>query len=381
MRASFLLLILAGCSSVERITDRLEPVREGKPVLSRGWAFVESEEDYARMNAGQGQFTSGSPVIAGEKVIFGSDRFGLMAVNKYTGQKIWRRGIPDGVSAQILVLKDRLYVGGDDGVFRCLDVASGAEAWATNLGLSVQGQPLLLQDRIVTATMDDAVHALDPQTGKVLWSYRRSTDTRTKIHGGGNPTLFGGKVWVGFSDGSLLALDPRDGAVSSEQSWKDNSKFHDVDARPVAWRGGLLVVSFDGKLRFLGAESNLIWEFPAGGARSPVIGSQDRIFLPSSDGAVYAIRGANGKELWKHVLRKGVPTGAVLVSGQKRDLLVVATSEEKILALDPDTGAELGSVGLGKGSGSFSSLTSDGETGSIFLLSSFSRLYQLRVTL
>lgn len=381
-RSVVFLLLLSACSSVERVVDRLEPVKEEKSVLTRGWAHVESEAEFGEMNAGQGQFTLGSPVIVDEKVIFGSDRFGITAVNKHTGQKVWQKTILDGLTGQILAHKGRLYVGGNDGQFRCLEAASGSEVWSQDLGLSVHGLPAMLPDRLIVTTMDDAVHALDPQTGKILWSYRRSVSSRTKILGGGNPVLWNGKVWVGFSDGSLLALDPQDGSVASEQSWKDNAKFSDVDARPVIWKDGLLVVTFDGKLRYLnGGGGSVVWEFPAGGARSPLVGAKNRIFLPSSDGAIYAIQGGTGKEEWRHILRRGVPTGVVMASVKGKDVLVVATSDEKIFAIDPDSGAALGSVAIGKGSGSSSALTADPETGAVFMVSHFSRLYQLKVAL
>ena len=70
-----------------------------------------------------------------------------------------------------------------------------------------------------------------------------------------------------------------------------------------------------------------------------------------------------------------------MASVNGKDVLVVATSDEKILAIDPDNGSMLGSVAIGKGSGSSSALATEPETGAVFLVSHFSRLYQLKVTL
>jgi len=302
-----------------------------------------------------------------------------VAVNKRNGQRLWHRQVPYGVSSQILVQKNRVFVGGDDGKFRCLDSESGRAVWEVTVDFPVHGTPVIAADRLYVYTNNDAIHALDPDTGKSLWVYRRPPNGKTRVYGGGNLTYFAGMIWSGFSDGSLVALHPVDGAVKNELTYSDNTKFTDIDAQPLPWRSGLLVTTFDGKLRYLRKDLSEVWQAPVGGARAPIPGYGDSLFFAASDGVVYSIDGNTGKEKWKFVLKRGVPTGLLLVKTGSRTVLVAGTSHDQIFAIDPETGSELGSVNLGGNSGTFSSLALDEETGNLFLLSSFSRLFQLRL--
>ena len=373
-----LAVLTVGCSRVTRVVDKLSPVRESRPVLARGWTYVEEDQDRLNLEAGVGQATLGSPVIVNEKVVFGSERFGIVAVNKKTGRRLWQREVPYGVSGQILVKKNRIYVGGDDGKFRCLELDSGRELWVTNVDFPVQGSPVFAADRLYTYTNNDMIHALDPDTGKILWSYRRPPNGRTKVLGGGNLTYYIGMVWSGFSDGAIVGLDPLEGTVKQEITLADNTKFTDIDAQPLPWKAGLLVTTFDGKLRYLRKDLTEVWQFPAGGSRAPVVHG-DTLYFSSSEGTIYALNGSTGQEKWRFVLKRGVPTGLIMVNRGNRNILVAGTSNDHIYAIDPETGSDLGSVRLGGNSGTFSSIALDDETGNIFLLSSFSRLFQLRL--
>jgi outer membrane protein assembly factor BamB len=374
-------LSFAACAPISKLTKKFQPLGEPKPVLVRGWTWVEDDKERLELGASEGQFTLGSATIVGDKVVFGSERFGVNVVNKKTGARIWSRKIDKGVNSQIAVHKDQIFFGADDGAFRCLDLQSGREVWHTELGFPVRGMPLFANDRLFAYTNDDALHALDPQTGKSLWVYRRPPNSRTRVIGGGNPTFFGGQVWLGFSDGSLLALDPTDGSIKNETAFTDNNKFSDIDAQPLPWRNGLLIATFDGKLHYVRKDMAQVWEFNAGGARAPLVGEDgNSLYLASSDGTIYNINGQSGTETWRFVLKRGVPTGLVLVKDSKgRHVLIAGTSHDQIIAVDAESGAELGSVNLGGNSGTYSSLAYDEETRTVFLLSSFSRLFQLRL--
>lgn len=376
MRAIFcasLALGLVGCASSWRPSAERPVV----PALERGWFFVEDSKEALSMEASVAPVSYSAPVLAGELLVAGSDRFGVMVFHKRTGQLVWRKRMPEEVAAQPLVQGERLFVGTTNGSMHSLDLAGGAEKWQVSLTGPVQGEFLLAFDRLFVATADGALHALDPGTGKLIWSYRRSMLGGSTIRGGGRPAAISGRIWMGFSDGALVALDPQTGALETEKVFRDNLKFLDLDAKVVGWRGGLLVSTYDGKLRYLRPDASTIWEFDAGGARTPLVSEQEVVYLPSSDGTVYALRGSTGKEIWRHALRRGVPTSLSLVDGKRGQALVVTSSEEWVSALDPATGQLRGRISLGKGSGSYAPVAVDGRE--FYVLSAYSRIYQLRL--
>lgn len=371
LTAAAALSALAGCSHIKKPG----PVRTAEPVIQQGWSYVEPESEFLHMETGVDPVSFSGPALVGEKLFFGSERFGLVALNRKNGQQLWRRKLDGALIAVPLVNDTSVFAGTETGSVYSLEAAGGKEKWHVMLSGPVHGSFLVAYQRLYVGTADEAIHCLDPSTGKEVWTYRRSGFGGTSVRGGGNPAAVNGKIWAGFSDGSLLALNPDTGGVEMEKSFRDNLKFTDIDARVVGWRDGMLVSTYDGKLRFLRKDGSTIWEFGSGGARAPVLGDGDVLFFPSSDGAVHALSGNTGKEIWNFPMRRGIPTGMTMVTRNQRKVLLVAGSEEKIYAVDAISGRQLGVAALGRGSGSYAPIVADPESGDFYVLSQHSRIH------
>ncbi|MCO5142210.1 MAG: PQQ-binding-like beta-propeller repeat protein [Oligoflexia bacterium] len=372
----FVCLLAASCAQLGKPTS----LRKDKPAFSRGWGFIEPENEFLSMNAGVNQVSYSAPILHGNKVIFGSDRFGLTALSEKNGKILWQKRFSGaGVSATPFLFNDKVIVGTDTGLVSSFDAQLGTETWKQELSGPVHGAFAFSDGRLFVGTADEAMHALDISTGKVLWTYRRNAFSGTSIRGGGNPSVIQGKVWTGFSDGTLVALNIHDGRVEFEKQYRDNPKFFDLDAKVLSWRDGILFPTYDGSLRYLRMDGSTIWEQKVGGARAAVIGRSGKIYLPSSDGAVYAIDGSSGKILWQVPLPTGVPTSIILKEGEQKSYLIVGSSKKYIYALNPDTGEVLDRYSLGSSTGTFSPLLVDEEYKHLYLLSMGSRIYQFRL--
>lgn len=367
------ILVLSSCAGK---TWKPGPVRTAEPTLRRGWSYVESEESALKLSTGVTPVSYSAPLVLGEKLIFGSERFGLTVLGKRSGQVLWQKTFAEPVTAAPFAENNRIFVGTAAGDIYQFNLESGQENWKVALSAAVHGTFLEAFDRLYVATVDEALHALDPATGKILWTYRRPAFSGTSIRGGGNPAAIGGKIWMGFSDGALVSIDPQNGAQDSERIFRDNLKFTDLHARVLGWKEGLLVSTYDGKFRSLRKDGSLSWEFPAGSARSPLLAESGVVYLPGSDGNVYAINADTGKELWRYGLKRGVPTALALVSRAGAKALLVTGSEEKILLLNPENGKLLDESSLGRGSGSYSPVAVDDDGKTFYVLSAYSRIYQ-----
>ena len=376
------LLLLVSLGSISCSALRPNPSKAKIPLLERGWSFIESEEELINQETGAPELNFSSAALEGGKLIYGSMRFGLQVLDQKSGKVLWRKKIPGGVGANVLVREKKIFVGGEDGIFRAYGLDTGQEVWSSDIKFPASGTPILAQGKILVGTIDHAVHALDPATGKVLWTFRRGASAGTTIRGGGNAAFINGKFWVGFADGTLVALDPNDGAASLEKQYQDNAKFTDIDATPVAWKRGVLVASYDGRLRYLKTDGSLQWVFPAGGARSPIPSSLmgGTIFFGSSDGYVYAIQDGTAKELWKFPLKKGVPTGMALLNIGKNPVLVVSSSDNFIYSLDAKTGKELERESLGSSSGTYGEILVEEKSSAdrLYIVSHTGRIHEFR---
>lgn len=375
----FLGLSLAATGCAGKLGKNSGPEPE---VLRRGWNFVEEESELLSQETGSPDINFTSGIISGGRFYYGSTRFGLMAMNKETGRVYWRKNFPGGVASNLVIFDKRIYVGSQDGFFHALSVDTGEEIWKSNLNFPALGTPAIAQGRILVGSIDRAVHALDLTTGKELWAFRRGSTGTTTIKGGGNPAYIAGKFWVGFSDGTLVALDPNDGAASVEKQFQDNPKFSDIAATPVPWKRGILVSTYDGRIRYINPDGSLVWTFPAGGAHSPVATPLfgGAVFVAASDGHVYAIQDGTAKELWKFGLKRGIPTGIALVSQGEKHTLVVASSDNFVYALDAANGKLLAQDSLGSSSGSYADLVSEStKSDKLYLVSHYGRVFQYNI--
>lgn len=373
-------VLLSGCGSF-----RPEPSRaKFEPVL-RGWSFVESSEEMADQQTGAPAINYSSPVLYKDELLVATERFGLTSFNKHSGTVNWRIPIKGGASSTPVVFENKVFVGSNEGFFFAYPLGGGAEHWSQDLRFPVKGKPAYLGGRILVATVDHAMHALDASTGKILWTYRRNAASGTTIKGGGNASVIDGKFWVGFSDGSLVVLEPNDGSELREKQFRDNIKFTDIDAEPVPWKQGVLVSTYDGRLRYIKKNGLPIWTFPKGSAKAAVPGSGvNMIFLPGSDGTVYAVSDSSGKRIWQYSLERGVPTGVAYFgnstdASMKDGLVAVASSDNFLYILDAKTGSLKQIMRFGSSSGAYGSVIADQKNKRFYVLSHYGRVYQFRV--
>jgi alcohol dehydrogenase (cytochrome c) len=108
------------------------------------------------------------------------------------------------------------------------NVGTLTQAWATNLGLCPSGQascgseeatPVEYGGTLYYQTPRNGVYALDATTGQVLWNFNppyATWDPGFQAGSGGRQpgvSVANGRVFVGFADGSLVALNPLTGQL------------------------------------------------------------------------------------------------------------------------------------------------------------------------
>ena len=370
------------CLSCSTSSFRISPEKISSPhVLSRGWSYVESSDSLAQISAGSPMVYYSHVEVMDNLLIYTSERFGISVLNKYTGALLWRKKIAEGSRSGIYTREGVIYVGGNDGFFRAYH-KNGKEIWKTDLRYPIRGKPLIVKDRIFVSTINHSVHALQTQTGSLLWTYPHPVEAGMHIRGGGNISYLYNRLWVGFDDGVLLALRPRDAVPLFRHRFprRSETKFFDVDAPVFSWKKGLLVSSFNGKLYHMSLNGKIFWSFPAGSVHAPALRPSKEnplIYIASNDGSVYAVDGKKGMRRWKYTLPSGVPTGVAYL--RTKNVLVVSSSNSYVYALHGDTGQLLDAEFLGSSSGSYGPLAVDVDESSLYLVSMYGRVYQFRV--
>ena len=105
--------------------------------------------------------------------------------------------IGEPIKASPLVAKGVVYVAGEGGTVRALDVASGKTLWTTNIGGDIQMTPTLADGLLFvgTHTLPGTFAALDEATGATHW--------RATLYGAirGEPVVLNGTVYIGDASG------------------------------------------------------------------------------------------------------------------------------------------------------------------------------------
>jgi outer membrane protein assembly factor BamB len=148
-----------------------------------------------------------APVVAGDRVLVGTSRDSLFAVDAESGKIVDRRGLGAQISAAPAAGNGMLYLPLQSGEVAALRADDLQEAWRVRVDGPILAAPAV--------SRDGSVYVLD-RTGAVHVVDRDGASRRLGAAGGvvtGSLVLAQNALVVGRVDGTLLALDRDDGSV------------------------------------------------------------------------------------------------------------------------------------------------------------------------
>lgn len=373
MRSVLLLpcfITLAGCASVNSTLEQWSSKNSLKREFEVKTAWV--RQTTLKDNLGFRKINRMTPVLAGDLVIQGNGLDGIVAYQKETGQLKWRLRIPNGAEPSATLIKDRLFVGASDGNFYSLAASTGQVQWTFATKAENLSSPLLEDGVIYFLAGNNVFYALDAATGRQLWLYSRQDTSQFSIRGGSQAAFKNGNLYVGFSDGSLVSLNAKTGAVLWELQLNRNKRFRDVDATPVIDGGQLYVAGYDDRLYCVSLDKGeVIWRVD-GGSYSGVTLLGDKLFVPTTNGEIWALKRSNGEKIWSYKIKEGIGTQIKSYKGT----LVFGESQGFLRFLDPNSGAALG--GMEPGRGILSAPQIDETQNRVYFISGEANLYAIQ---
>jgi outer membrane protein assembly factor BamB len=267
------------------------------------------------------------------RLFIGSSDQGLYCVDARDGSVHWRFETVGAVQSAPLydAATESLYFGSSDGALYKVDARNGELRYRFATNAEVSERPVLVQGRLYFVNANDTVIALDAATGKMLWNQHRTPTTGMQIVGNSGILVWRSRVFVGFSDGIVVAYDatsgverwqPVDLAAEAESNLGVLPQHFDVDTTPVAgYIDGspvVYVASAEGGLFALDADSGTqVWQNPG------VVGTT-QLLLWEPKGASDAKKADDDNESTNAPLRK---------------LLVAATGSSGLWAIEPNDGS------------------------------------------
>ena len=263
----------------------LGPQRNGvyTDALAASWPAGGPREVW-RKQVGQG---FSGPVVAGTTLILFhrvANEEVVEGLDARTGASRWRHayattyrddfGFDEGPRAVPVVADGRVYTFGAEGRLSAVDLATGRLIWSDDTRrygvrkafFGAAGSPLVEDGRVIanvggsSAGKDAGVIAFKADTGAVLWTATRFETSYSSPVGA---TLDGARVVVFLTRQGLLGLDPANGAVKFQRTWRSRSASSVNVATPLVV-GDLIFVSSSYEtgaavFRVKGSEITQLW--------------------------------------------------------------------------------------------------------------------------
>lgn len=295
-------------------------------VVAGGIVYLGSSDNnvYA-LNAKNGaqlwQFQTGAPVLAsptvdGVVVYIGSSDSNIYALDAKTGNKLWSydAGQPNETvtPTTAVVTGGVVYASSSDGTSHsylfALDAKTGAELWRAQVNDQLFTNPQVDNGVIYIASSaldqaggppvtDSYVYAFDTRDGSQLWRSKKISDVILAA-----PTVASGVIYFGSRNDNVYALNAGNGT----EIWHHNTGGA-VFASPQVADGVVYAGMSDG-----GAGNNSImalnikdgsmrWRHTITNyAGANIVVNNNVIYVGSSDSVVYALKAANGSQMWKY---------------------------------------------------------------------------------
>lgn len=237
--------------------------------------------------------------------LYAADYKGRIAsVDAATGNRNWlnKTDLPfsggPGVGDSLLVM------GTIDGQVQAFDAQSGSELWQTRVSSEVLAAPVIADGIVVVRCIDGRVFGLDADNGNRLWIHDRSVPLLT-LRGNADPLVRAGTVFVGYDDGTIVALKLQDGSIAWEQNFvnpegrTELDRLADIGFQMVMVATDLIVSSYKTRVAAMAAESGRLLWFKDISSHTGVQVDRVNLALSDKNGEVWLLDRRNGSTMWK----------------------------------------------------------------------------------
>lgn len=331
------LLLAVGCASTRggadatRAGERPDP---GLPVLSIQWkrAVADTRRDSAPQEfASPAVYTASR--LSEDRLYVGTRTGWFYALHAKSGEVIWKRRL-GSVGSRPLLDRGAIYVGTSDGLVICLDLA-GSEKWRYETEGPILQPPVLADDVILVANEADQVYSLDRRTGKFRWQYESEAPEEFTLRGHSGIAVDDELAFVGFANGTLVALRTATGSVAWLSTLKgQGERFVDVDTTPIVVEDMVVSASATGGLFALDKTTGrILWRLPVEGGGG-VVADDKRLYFMAANKGAFALDHA-GNVLWRVGTQGGGEPAPPLLHG---DFLFFALADDGLFVADKESG-------------------------------------------
>ncbi len=301
---------------------------ESSPAIVNGVVYVGSYSGFVyALNASSGAIiwsyaanenTESSPTVVDNVVYIGAGNYSatrdnghVYALQATTGEKLWSYQTGGTVESSPAVAYGKVYVGCGDGNVYAFDAATGNVIWSYKTDATILKSSPAVVEGVVYICSIEYLYALNATNGMKLWS--QTGDWRILSS---SPMVTNNIVYLS-ADG-VYAFDSKTG----ELLWHQISDRYpnSSESTPALADGVIYVGTTEGNVLALNAsDGSKLWAFPTEStvAASPAV-VRGVVYVISCNGTFYALNAYNGTNLWSYSIsdiQSGVLSSVAVVDG------------------------------------------------------------------
>jgi len=342
--------VLAACGGKSKKSDFFESeVAPKKPKVTNQTKMIRNWKANIGSKIGIGDAII-SPALLGDSLYAASTDGRVEKISAESGKTVWKRKFKgETITAGVGVGSGLVLVATDQGIVYALNQTDGETSWQVNLKSEILASPVVGNDVVVARTGDGKVNGLAAFDGKILWTISRQLP-RLTLRGDSRPLIFGGAVFTGFSDGTLAAVDAKNGRalwdfpISFPRGTSEIDRLADIDTNPLLVGNFIYVSSYQEVTHALDIQQQRIaWSSDVSSFHSLAYDAA-HLYISDKKGVIHQLDRSTGEKLWSQAGLKLSSTSAPISVGP---YVMVGDGDSNIYVLDKRTGNFLGKHKLG----------------------------------
>lgn len=354
------LLLLGGCAQLNafkdlagaitdtiRGSDNAEPPKELQPLEP-----TVNMEVLWTTHVGKGslgRILNLMPAVTATTVYAADHKGAIVALDRASGDSQWSKDTGLEIASGPVVAGDKLLFGTSNAELVAISLADGALIWKTALTSEMMSLPRVSHNTVIARTSDGRLAGFDLGHGGIKWSHERTLPPLS-IRSQGSPTVHGDLVLDGFGAGKLTALNVQDGHLVWEatavvpRGRSEVERMVELDAEPMVQGEVAYATGFQGGLSAVDiSNGTILWHQKTAYSSHATALSRKSLFITDTNSDIWSMDISNGADQWKqdilHQRRLTVPA-------RVKDYLVVGDYEGYLHLLRADNGSLVGRLDL-----------------------------------
>ena len=283
------------------------------------------------------------PVVGGSRIFAAEPGGKIYALEADTGDVVWQIDSKLDLSAGVGFGHGVVVVASAEGQLLALDPTDGNLLWQSSVGAEVLARPIVADERIIVRAGDGQVIGVDKNSGTIRWRLRNSVPSLS-VRGLSVPVQVNEIVVVGYASGHLSGIDIESGRelwktpISRPGGSNQIDRLIDIDADPLIAGSQLFVAAYQDKVYAISLTAQKVqWSAPRSTLRNLAV-SDSELLITLDNGVVMALDPNTGAEVWKQArLRGRGVTNPIAIPGSK--LCAVGDYQGYVHVMDVSTGA------------------------------------------